>query len=176
MSEEQGAPVRRRQSWQAATLRQWLCRHDAPTILGRTPPSRFPLPGLEHGESGSPGETSVHVKSRADVCHPAPQSEDSVLCCYVLLNISVAHSWPMLHACPVRDAVRLRALWPGPACVPIYVPCVWETWCNLLAALGARADVRSLCNRRRSGLNQPDVSFQIGTGPRTRPNSAWARR
>lgn len=30
----------------------------------------------------------------------------------------------MLHACPVRDAVRLRALWPGPACAPIYVPCV----------------------------------------------------
>lgn len=42
---------------------------------------------------------SAHVNSRADVCHSAPQSEDSVLSCHVLPTAGVAHSWPMLHAC-----------------------------------------------------------------------------
>lgn len=79
----------------------------------------------------------------------------------------------MLHDCPVMDAVRPRALWPGPAFAPIYVTCVFgDTVRNVFAALRVRTDVRPLCDRRRSGLNQPDSSFQIGTGPRSRPDSA----
>lgn len=31
----------------------------------------------------------------------------------------------MLHDCPVMDAVRPRALCPGPAFAPIYVTCVF---------------------------------------------------
>lgn len=35
--------------------------------------------------------------------------------------MAVAGMWPMLQDRPVMDAVRLRALWPGPAFAPIYV-------------------------------------------------------
>lgn len=35
-----------------------------------------------------------------------------------------AGMWPMLQDRPVMDAVRLRALWSGPAFAPIYVTCV----------------------------------------------------
>lgn len=98
----------------------------------------------------------------------AIQHHVRVLCTFLS---RFAHCWCISFvanaAClPVRDAVRLRALWPGPACAPIYVPCARGTLCNLFAALGVRISVRSLCNRRRSGLNQPGISFQNGTGPR----------
>lgn len=91
--------------------------------------------------------------------------------------VGVARQWPVLHDCPVMDAVRLRALWPVPAFAPIYVTCVFGDTVQLaFAVLGKRTDVRPLCDQRRPGLNQPDTSFQIGTGPRTRPDSARARR
>lgn len=103
--------VRRCQSWPAATLRQWLCRHDAPGVLGRTPPSRLPLQGLGHRESGSPGKSARHVDNPC-LCVPisTPLLQRALHLLVISGIVCAARMWPMLHDRHVIDAVQPRAL------------------------------------------------------------------
>lgn len=109
---------------------------------------------------------SAHVNSRADVCHSAPQPEDSVLSGHVLLIAGVAHSWPVLHACLSETLCDFARYGPVPR-VLRFTCLVRGDIVQFVCCVGS-ADMSPfpLCNRRRSGLNQPGISFQRGTGPR----------